>query len=297
MVAIIKRTVNGKPYYYLEQSIRKGNKIEKKSKYLGSSVPKDLENKKTRFLYEINKDTWFSQFMKIHENYVLEKDRMPRSSQAKGLSEFSIRFTYNTQKIEGSKLNLRETALLLEKGVSPNRKSLYDIKEAEMHQKLFLEIAQNKKELSLESVLHWHRKLFSSTKPDIAGKFRTYEVRISGSKFTPPLAIELDVLINEFFAWYRMRKNKLNPVELAALCHLKFVTIHPFGDGNGRISRLMMNAVLARRYFPMLDIQYKSRNSYYNALERSQVTGDESIFCKWFFRNYIRENSRYLTMG
>ena len=92
-----------------------------------------------------------------------------------------------------------------------------------------------------------------------------------------------------------INKNDIHPVELAALVHLKFVTIHPFGDGNGRISRLMMNFVLNYNKYPMLDIPYEGRNSYYNALERSQTKNSDDIFIQWFIRNYIKENKRYLS--
>ena len=105
---------------------------------------------------------------------------------------------------------------------------------------------------------------------------------------------ELDFLLKEFFDWYNKNKNKLNPVELAALAHLKFVTIHPFSDGNGRISRLIMNFVLNNKGFPMLDIPYTNRNSYYNALERTQIKKNELIFLQWFFKRYFNEAKRFL---
>ena len=87
---------------------------------------------------------------------------------------------------------------------------------------------------------------------------------------------------------------KIHPVELAALAHLKFVTIHPFADGNGRISRLIMNFILNQKGYPMFDIPYEARNSYYNALERSQVKKEDRIFLQWLVKKYIKEYRRYL---
>ena len=89
-------------------------------------------------------------------------------------------------------------------------------------------------------------------------------------------------------------KIKLNPVELAALVHLKFVTIHPFGDGNGRTTRLMMNHVLNKFDYPLLDIDYDDRRSYYNALEKSQTKDDELPFLKWFIKQYFKTYKNYL---
>ena len=205
-----------------------------------------------------------------------------------------IKFTYDTQKIEGSKLTLRETANLLENGITPKEKPIRDVKEAETHKKVFYELLKFRKDLSFDIVLHWHRILFLETKKDMAGILRKHQVAISGSKFMPPSPVEVYPLLNEFFKWYKKNKNKIQPVELAALVHLKFVTIHPFGDGNGRISRLIMNFVLKEHKYPMLNIKYEGRNSYYNALERSQVKKEEGIFIQWFIKNYIKENKRYL---
>jgi len=106
--------------------------------------------------------------------------------------------------------------------------------------------------------------------------------------------LEMQFLLKEFFDWYNKNKKKMHPVELAALVHLKFVTVHPFSDGNGRISRLMMNFILHKNGFPMLDILYEKRTSYYNALERAQLKKNGMIFLQWFFRKYLEENKRFL---
>ena len=81
---------------------------------------------------------------------------------------------------------------------------------------------------------------------------------------------------------------------LRSSVHFKFVAIHRFDYGNGRISRLVMNFILNRKKYPMLDIKYEGRNSYYNALERSQVKKEDRIFLKWFVKRYIKEYKRYL---
>ncbi len=291
MVAIRKKTVGGHSYFYLEHSFRKGGKVEKKELYLGKEVPKDIEKIKKEFISEIYNETWLNQLDKIKENYSKEQKKTPYSAKEKEIENFMIKFTYNTQRIEGSKLTLRDTANLLKKGETP-KKPLRDIKEAEAHKKVFYEMLKYSKDLNLQIILQWNKTLLSETKQDIAGKIRNHGVAISGSKFVPPLAIELDVLLKEFFDWYNKNKGKLHPIALSALVHLKFVTIHPFSDGNGRISRLMMNFILNKNEFPMLDIPYENRNGYYTALERSQVKLDEKIFLQWFFKRYLKEHKR-----
>ena len=81
----------------------------------------------------------------------------------------------------------------------------------------------------------------------------------------------------------------MNPVELAARAHYHFEKIHPFGDGNGRIGRLLMNKILWEKGFPMLIIEYKKRKSYYTALQ-----GDEERFVRYFFRRYLAVHKKRL---
>ena len=293
MVIIKKKLLKGKIYYYLEHSIRKGKRVQKKEKYLGRKIPSNIAEIKKEFVDEI-KEEWYVDIDKIKQNFSKEQKTIPRSIKEKEMQNFATRFTYDTQRIEGSTLTRRETTDLLEKGIAPKNKPMKDVQEAESHRDLFYEILKFKKELTLQVVLDWHWNLFNKTKPDIAGEIRKYQVGISGSKFMPPSPVEVYPMLTEFFKWYRKNKDKLHPIELAALAHLRFVTIHPFGDGNGRITRLVMNFILNRKKYPMLDIPYERRNSYYNALERSQVKKDEKIFLKWFVRQYVKEYKQYL---
>jgi len=184
--------------------------------------------------------------------------------------------------------------LLLEKGITPNEKSLHDVKETEAHRSVFYEVLDCNKDLSIDLILYFHKKLFEDTKKDIAGKIWQHQVTIAGSKYTPPFPAEIYPLLMDFFKWYHKNKRKMHPVELAALVHLKLVTIHPFADGNGRISRLMMNFILYKHGFPMLSIAYEKRTGYYSSLERSQIKNNEMIFLQWFFKRYHKECKRYL---
>lgn len=296
MVTIKRKAIGRQAYYYLEHSFRKNGKIQKKEKYLGKILPKNIERLKENFLSELYKERWFEAFDRIKRNFSKEQKLTPRTAKEKEIENFMVRFTYDSNRIEGSRLTLRETADLLERGITPKAKPVRDIKEAEAHKKVFYDVLEYKKDISLQIVLYWHKKLFQESKPDIAGKIRQHQVAISGSKFLPPFPAEVYPLIKEFFKWYERNKNKMHPVCLAALVHLKFVTVHPFADGNGRISRLMMNFVLHKHGFPLINISYENRSSYYNALERSQIKNNENIFLQWFFKRYTKEHKRYLKM-
>src|SRR3989344_4623657 len=294
MVRISKKTIEGNDYYYLEHAIRKGKKIEKREIYLGKEIPKDIEQRKREFLNTFYKEKWFNLCDEIKKNYIQNKKHTPLSAREKEMHQFITHFTYNTNKIEGSSLTFRETAQLLERGITPKERPLVDVKEAETHKNVFLEVIHYKKDLSLQIILYWHKKLFDQTKKDMAGKIRTHQVAISGSKFTPPFPAELNILLCEFLQWHNKNKEKTHPVELSALVHLKFVTIHPFSDGNGRISRILMNFILHKHGYPLLDIPYEKRTGYYNALERSQLKKEDLIFVQWFLRRYLKEHSKYL---
>ncbi|MFH1359202.1 MAG: Fic family protein [archaeon] len=293
MVEIKKRKIRKQEYFYLEHSFRKGGKVMKKQKYLGKEIPKNIEEIKKEFISELYKEKWIKDIETIKKNFSNEHRLMPKSAKEKERETFTIKFTYNSQRIEGSTLTLKETANLLEKGISP-AKPIKDIREAESHKKVFDNMMNHKKDLNLNIATYWNKILLDETKPDIAGKIRNHQVALARSKFIPPFPAELDTLLYEFFEWYKKNKDSLHPVELAALVHLKFVTIHPFGDGNGRVSRIMMNFVLKKNKYPFLDIPYEKRNSYYNALERAQIKKKENIFLQWFFKRYVQEHKRYL---
>ena len=293
MVTVRKRQVGTREYFYLQHTLRTSKGVETRERYLGARLPANIDEVKRDFLTQIYKERWYPLLDVIRFNYSKEQRMMPRSALQKQARSFSVKFTYDTSRIEGSKLTYRETADLLERGMSPRAKPIEDIKEAEAHDRVFLEVLEYERDLSQQVVLLWHKRLFMGTKPDIAGKIRTHQVAISGSRFMPPNPVEVQPLLREFFRWYDRSRSSLHPVELAAAVHLRFVTVHPFADGNGRIGRLLMNFVLQRHGFPLLNIPYEDRRSYYNALERSQVKKVESIFIQWFFKRYLKEHSAY----
>lgn len=294
MVQVVRKRVGQHDYFYLQHTIREGGRPEKKERYLGTSVPRNVDTLSERFLHDIYLGQWGGKLERIRERYLAEVHRMPKSAVQKETETLSINFTYNTQRIEGSTLTHRETADLLEHGITPSGKPLRDVKEAEAHQQIFYDMLAYDKELTLPEVLFWHRKLFLSTRPDIAGMVRNHQVRISGSKFLPPTPVEISPLLEDLFRWLRRKSHEYHPVELASLVHLKFVTIHPFTDGNGRMSRLMMNHVLKRAHYPLFVVPYQGRGSYYRALESAQTRKEPMIFVRWLVKRYLKEFHRFL---
>jgi Fic family protein len=294
MVQVKKIKKGIKEYYILSHSYRDGKSVKSITTYLGKEEPKNIEEIKKNFMHEFYAGKFLKKIDKIRKNFLKEYRKIPKSAKEKQEENFAIKFTYNSQRIEGSTLTLKETADLFERGITPSSRSIRDVKEAEAHKEVFENMMGYEKDLNHQMVLFWNKKLLERTKSDVSGKIRNHHVAIARSRFVPPMPSELEFLLKDFFDWYNKFKKKLHPVELAALVHLKFVTIHPFGDGNGRISRIMMNFVLHKGGFPMLDIPYSKRTSYYNALERSQMKKEDNIFLQWFYKRYLEEYKKYL---
>jgi Fic family protein len=273
---VLRRKKGKKFYFYLQYSFREGRKVITKEKYLGLEIPKNIEQIKEEIEKE-QKRMLYSKLVKIRKNFQKYWNSLPKSVQEKEKGEIAIAFTYNTNAIEGSTITLPETREILQDKIAP-KKPLRDIKETESHAKVFLKILSKKEGITKELLLIWHKEIFGETKQDIAGIFRTYLIRI-GSYVAPDWQ-DVEKLISELIKF--ISNSKLNPIELAACVHYRFEKIHPFGDGNGRIGRLLMNHILWHAGYPMLIIEYKKRRAYYKALEK-----DEEYFVKYFIRKYL----------
>src|SRR5437879_2310314 len=124
MVSIKKKMIKGKTYYYLEHSMRKGKKVQKKEIYLGRKIPSNIEEIKNNLLNGIYRKKWYADVDKIRKNFLNNQRAMPKSVKEKELKDFATNFTYDTQRIEGSTLTRRETADLLERGIAPKNKPM-----------------------------------------------------------------------------------------------------------------------------------------------------------------------------
>lgn len=273
---IVNRKKGSAKYFYLQHSFRKNGKVITKELYLGKKVPDNIEEIKARLMFEA-KEALTEKLEKIRNRFQKEWARHPHSAKEKQLREIVIAFTYNTNAIEGSTITLEETRQILEDSVAPN-KPLKDIRETESHAKVFLRMLKTDEKISEELLLKWHRDIFEETKPDIAGQFRNHLVRVS--PHVAPDWHDLQKLMKQLTTF--VNESKLNPVETAVRAHYMFEKIHPFGDGNGRIGRLLTNCILWKNGYPMLIIEYRRRKSYYKALQRT-----EEGFTNYFIRKYI----------
>ncbi|KLU60248.1 Fic/DOC family protein [Peptococcaceae bacterium CEB3] len=194
---------------------------------------------------------------------------------------FEIEYTHNSTAIEGNTLSLIETKLLLEDKVSIGGKNLREIYEVVNHNKAYRYIKEciGKRELLDENrVKDIHMILMENIMP--GGIYRNVDVYISGARHTPPSPNEAYQRIKNFYAALPY-KTGMNAVELAAWTHAEFVKIHPFVDGNGRTSRLIMNYQLMVNGFLPISIAKEKRLDYYDVLDRYAVDGDLGPFAEF----------------
>ena len=279
---VITRKKGKRTYYYLQHSFRKNVKVITKEKYLGIKIPKDLEKLKQKLKSE-EKNVLYEKLKAIKEHFQREWKKYPDSIKEKEKEEIAIAFTYNTNAIEGSTITLEETREIIQDNIAPN-KPITDIKETEAHYKVFLKMLDKKEKISNKLILKLHNEIFRDTKQDISGKFRDYPVRVGD--YRAPDWQDVKKLMFQFITFV---KENMHPVELAAKAHYKFEKIHPFGDGNGRIGRLITNHILGHNGYPILIIEYKKRGSYYKALQK-----DEEKFVNYFLRRYLSTHKKRL---
>ena len=273
-------------YYYLSHSFRFNNKVVHRQKYLGKEVPVNLEELKEAFLLECMQESIFKKLNAIRKNFISEWKKYPESIKKEMLIDLSISFTYNTNAIEGSTITLHETEEIIRRKIAPN-KPIRDVQETINHSRVFFKAISEKSELSNELLLRWHKEVFLDTKQDIAGRYRDYLVKVGN--YRAPDWQDINKLMKELFAWHNKNNKIMHPVELAARAHYKFEKIHPFGDGNGRIGRLITAYILRKSNYPLLIIEYKKRKSYYHALTKTEID-----FMNWFFRSYVSAHRKYL---
>lgn len=193
-----------------------------------------------------------------------------------------LRWTYNSNAIEGNTLTLKETKVALE-GITVGGKTLREHFEAINHRDAieWVESLITKNEALSEQTIRNINKIILTNIDDInAGAYRNINVTISGAKHIPPEHFSLSSEMSEFIKSYQNDWQKLHPIERSANLHIGLVKIHPFIDGNGRTSRLIMNFELMRAGFPAIVIPFDKRLAYYEALDKAHTTLDSTDFYK-----------------
>ncbi|RYF11545.1 MAG: Fic family protein [Flavobacteriales bacterium] len=197
---------------------------------------------------------------------------LPNAVLHKIREQLSLEWTYNSNSIEGNTLNLHETQLILEEGITIGGKSLREHFEVLNHEKAIgylYGLVNTDYTLRSIDILNLHGYILKNIEDECAGRLRNGGVRIVGANFTPPSAKKIPELFDELVEFINGNPLGVNDLVLATLFHHKLVWIHPFFDGNGRTVRLAMNLLLMRKGFPPAIILKNDRKKYYEALNQA----------------------------
>lgn len=301
-IEVIKR--NGREHYYLTKNFRTGPRRWRKArKYLGTASPRrkaidaaiaGLEAEslrkgyrpKSKYAYLDEADA--EKLEDVRDAYSRWFGKLTPEERESYRSDFLVRFTYNTNAIEGNRLSLRETAMIFTEGLLPTGASTNDYNEALNSRDALKVIETHRGGLGKLYILRLHGQLTKNTSCRLAGKYRDCGVRIMGSEWVPPPAAEVPQRITRLIQWFNNNQARLHPLELGALLHMKLVQIHPFTDGNGRLSRLLMNWVLRGNGYPMSYMENRDKANYYKAIEKAD-RGDLKAFVGYVASTLVKQ--------
>src|SRR3989344_5816708 len=259
-----KRQIGNKVKLYLAHSYREGNKVHKIRKYLGLNLKPELFEERKKIAeklildeikrYKIIHDPLTHTLSKREINWVKKLEReIPIKVSHLSMRQWSIfteLFTYNTNAIEGSKLNSKEVTELLEKDKWPD-KSKEDIAEAYGVRDAIRLIRKTKNHLSITLIKKIHRIVFKNSK-SFACQLRKHGEEVVVMDNAGRVVHEgapqprVTFLLKELCEWHTKNKERYPALILAAVIHNQFENIHPFRDGNGRVGRILLNNILIK---------------------------------------------------
>lgn len=208
--------------------------------------------------------------------------------------KFMLEFNYNSNHIEGNTLTYGQTEMLLMFGKVVDEANMKDLEEMKAHnvclKMMQTEAGEKDKPLTETFIRQLHNTLLREDytvyrqQPDgsttsyvvHAGVYKTRPnsvITVTGERFEYASPEETPALMNDLVGWYNdeARRGVMSPIELASVFHYRYIRIHPFEDGNGRIARLLVNYILTRHGYPMIVVKSKDKENYLTALNRCDV--------------------------
>ncbi len=249
----------------------------------------------SNFIIDLKED-FFSEVDKLKE--MLDKKRPLSKETIKSLKEsVNLEWTYNSNGIEGNTLTLRETQVVLE-GITVGGKSIKEHLEAINHEKAILyldEIVKDENPITEWHIKNIHQLILKDIDNENAGRYRKENVTIKGAIHIPPDYLKIPELMEKLILTYNTWSG-YHPIIRASLLHGELVKIHPFIDGNGRTSRLLMNLDLMNSGYNPVIIKKESRLKYYEALDKAHTTGNYTDFVKLVTKLEVEMLKKYLEL-
>ena len=232
----------------------------------------------------------------------LDSFRPFNPAQVKNLREvYDTEYTYASNRIEGNTLTLQETSFVINEGLTISNKPMKDHLEAINHKEaidFMRELADQDEPISELNIKLIHALILQGIDRQEAGKYRDVAVGIRATDIVFPEPFMVPDLMHDLMVFYEEHKDDVHPVKLAAQMHARLVNIHPFIDGNGRTCRLVMNLILLQNGYPLTIFapDAGSRQTYFDALNQTRDTEDQSHFELFATKNVKRWAMEYLSM-
>lgn len=217
---------------------------------------------------------------------------------------FRTHHIFHSAGIEGNRLTLQETALVLKEGIDISDKPIQDsieVKNLGLAFDFLYELAKDDVELTENYIRQIHKLIVGINESLRPGEYRNIGVIITGSEHRPPEPFEVPIKMMELIEWVRANK-ETNPIIVSAIAHHEFVKIHPFADGNGRTARIILNLLLLKKGYPICNIKRTERPDYYQSLSSADIGNYEPIIdivatnCNELFAEYIRVRDESLRL-
>lgn len=233
----------------------------------------------------------------IKKNQQLVKILRPPQAKEELYKWLLTELAYTSNHIEGNTLTRQETERAITEGITTAEKPIKDYMEATNHAdafKLILALSTKKEDITEKDILKIHKEVLKGINEEYAGIYRSLRVRISGSTVIMPNPLKGPDLMKDFLKY--INSNELSVPEMALAAHFKFVSIHPFIDGNGRVGRLLMNLILLKGgYYPII-IRPRDRKQYINYIEKGQLTEDLTQYNSFMYKAFERSIDTYTDM-
>lgn len=257
---------------------------ESKVEYLTKNIPAN-SNELAEVLHEI-------------ERWKAKIDKLRQFDSYRIAQALELEYTFESNRIEGNTMTLRETDLVVNEGITISGKSMREHLELINHKDAIdylKELVEKKSDFRERDLLQLHYLILKGIDSPNAGKYRNVQVMIKGSRHLPPQPFLVKKQMEDLFYWYEANKQILHPVVLAAELSERLVTIHPFIDGNGRTSRLIMNLILLKHGYVIANIKgdNESRYNYYNKLEGAQADNNKAGFHLFVAQTELEALVRY----
>ena len=303
MVFIKERTVKGKKYYALVETIKKGGKSRHKTiASVGRRKPNKIEikilqsNLKNEDKLAVDSPQLDTDQKKrvnaLNNEMKTQLASYSKIELANFTKKFDVDFCYNTNSIEGSTITHEEVGFIAEHKQSIEGRSLKEIHETENMLEALEFSRKYKSKINEKLIKKFHSIVQKNIEVETLGQYKRVPNYIIGVDYWPTHPALVNERMRGLVNWYAFNKTKFHPLELASIFHLKFVMIHPFTDGNGRVARLLFNIILKlHKYHPVI-FSVNNKRDYYSVIKNAEQ-GTYKPFLKYIIKQFVRTYEGY----